>query len=132
MGFLVVKRLLDQLLLLKNQTIEKCIPTHANPVLLTLYGHRLAAGGSFSAAQCTPPFSITVLIVAYYFRAREFVKDDALLELSIGLAYLHDQCNDKLIIDTFQWSSSHDIHFPILSTSIHQVAELRRGRQEQQ
>jgi general transcription factor 3C polypeptide 3 (transcription factor C subunit 4) len=30
-----------------------------------------------------------VIVLVYYFRAREFVKDDPLLEFSIGLAYLH-------------------------------------------
>jgi hypothetical protein len=31
--------------------IEKCVPTHQNPILLVLYGHRLAVGGSFRPAQ---------------------------------------------------------------------------------
>lgn len=38
--------------------IEKCVPEIANPVLLTLYGHRLAAGGSFAPAQSNNPFSL--------------------------------------------------------------------------
>jgi general transcription factor 3C polypeptide 3 (transcription factor C subunit 4) len=87
-GFLSGETVVGAATIVEEPDIEKCVPTHANPVLLTLYGHRLAAGGSFSAAQCAH-FSLTVLIVAYYFRARQFVKDDALLELSIGLAYLH-------------------------------------------
>lgn len=40
--------------IVEEPDVEKCIPKHTNPVLLMLYGHRLAAGGSFSAAQCTP------------------------------------------------------------------------------
>ena len=35
--------------------LEKCVPIHPNPILLTLYGHRLAAGGSFAPAQGNPP-----------------------------------------------------------------------------
>lgn len=34
---------------------QKWLPTQINPVLLTLYGHRLAAGGSFKPAQSTCP-----------------------------------------------------------------------------
>lgn len=34
-----------------NPDIEKCVMTHPNPVLLILYGHRLASGGSFAPAQ---------------------------------------------------------------------------------
>jgi general transcription factor 3C polypeptide 3 (transcription factor C subunit 4) len=69
--------------------IEKCNPKVANPVLLILYGHRLAAGGSFAPAQ-SPLSPVTIIDrVDYYYRARETVKDDALLELSIGMAYLH-------------------------------------------
>jgi general transcription factor 3C polypeptide 3 (transcription factor C subunit 4) len=39
--------------IIEEPGIEKCIPTIANPVLLMLYGHRLAAGGSFAPAQST-------------------------------------------------------------------------------
>jgi len=39
--------------------IERCIPSHPNPILLMLYGHRLAAGGSFAPAQSTPHSSST-------------------------------------------------------------------------
>jgi general transcription factor 3C polypeptide 3 (transcription factor C subunit 4) len=35
--------------------IPSCNPTRQNAILLTLYGHRLAAGESFAPAQSTPP-----------------------------------------------------------------------------
>jgi len=33
--------------------VPKCIVTRSNPVLLLLYGHRLAASGSYGPAQST-------------------------------------------------------------------------------
>ena len=53
-GFLRGETIVGAATIVEEPDVEKCVPTHANPVLLTLYGHRLAVGGSFSAAQCTP------------------------------------------------------------------------------
>ena len=41
--------------IVENPDIEKCVPTHSNPILLILYGHRLAAGGSYAPSQSNPP-----------------------------------------------------------------------------
>ena len=52
-GLLSGETLPGAAMIVETPDIEKCVPTRSNPLLLTLYGHRLAAGGSFKPAQST-------------------------------------------------------------------------------
>jgi hypothetical protein len=61
-GLLTSEQITGSAVIHDDPDIERCIPTHANPVLLTLYGHRLAAGGSFAPAQSTSLWKVGGLI----------------------------------------------------------------------
>jgi len=54
-GLLTGESLIGSAMIIDIPDIEKCVPTSPSPILLTLYGHRLAAGGSFAPAQGPPP-----------------------------------------------------------------------------
>jgi len=54
-GFLTGESIINSAMIVDIPDIEKCVPTDPNPVLLTLYGHRLAAGASFAPALGNPP-----------------------------------------------------------------------------
>jgi hypothetical protein len=54
-GLLMGESIVNSATIVDIPDIEKCVPTSPNPLLLTLYGHRLAAGGSFAPAQSNPP-----------------------------------------------------------------------------
>jgi general transcription factor 3C polypeptide 3 (transcription factor C subunit 4) len=71
-----------------DKNVEKLETTQQSPVLLTLYGHRLAAGGNYVAAQGTEDRRKGNAL-GYYYRARGLGVSDPLLELSIGLTYIH-------------------------------------------